>query len=316
MSLTIGVDIGGTKVAAGVVDDGGTVVEQVRRDTPSQDAGEIEDVIADVITELRGNHEVSAVGIGAAGFVDAAGAVVLFAPNLAWRKEALRDEITKRVDLPVVVENDANAAAWAEVRFGAGRGQRDVVLVTIGTGIGGGIIFDGQLYRGEFGVAAEMGHMQVVPDGRDCGCGQRGCWEQYGSGRALVREARDFATADPDNAAQLLARGDGTVDGLTGVHVTEAAQAGDPLARQAFGRVGRWIGVGLTNLAVVLDPAVFLVGGGVSDAGDLLLDPIRAAYKERLPGAAYRPSAEIRLAELGNEAGLVGAADLARLRAT
>lgn len=316
MSLTIGVDIGGTKVAAGVVDEKGTILEQIRRDTPSSNADQIEDTIADVVTALVNNHEVSAVGIGAAGFVDAEGAHVLFAPNLAWRNEPLRDEVAKRVGLPVIVENDANAAAWAEVRFGAARGERDVVLVTIGTGIGGGIILDGQLFRGEFGVAAEMGHMQVVPDGRDCGCGQRGCWEQYGSGRALVREARGIAAADEPAARELMALGDGTPDGITGPHVTTRAQAGDAVAVQAFDRVGRWVGVGLSNLAQVLDPAVFLIGGGVSEAGDVLLGPVRAGFAGRLPGAAYRPHADIRRAELGNDAGLVGAADLARLRAT
>jgi glucokinase len=315
VGLTIGVDIGGTKAAAGVVDDEGNLLASVRRHTPSTDANEIEDTIADVVAELRKDHDVSAVGIGAAGFIDADSSVVLFAPNLAWRNEPLRDEVFKRIGLPVVVENDANAAAWGEVRFGAGRGERDAVMVTIGTGIGGGIILDGRLFRGEFGIAAEMGHMQVVPNGRRCGCGQRGCWEQYGSGRALVREARDIAAFHPDTAQALLALGDGTADGITGPHVTQAAKAGDAAAIEAFDHVGRWIGVGLANLALTLDPSTFLVGGGVSEAGDLLLEPIKSAFLSRLPGASYRPIADIRLAELGNDAGVIGAADLARLHA-
>jgi glucokinase len=293
LALTIGVDIGGTKVAAGVVDDNGTILQDVRRDTPSTQVDEIADVIADVVAELRANHDVVAVGVGAAGFVDANRSEILFAPNLAWRNEPLRDDVGKRVGLPVVVENDANAAAWAEVRFGAGRGVRDAVMVTIGTGIGGGIVLDGRLFRGEFGVAAEMGHMQVVPHGRHCGCGQRGCWEQYGSGRALVREAREIAGTDSGRAETLLALGDGTADSITGLHVTEAAKNGDPVALEAFDVVGRWIGVGLTNLVSVMDP-------------------IRSGFQMRLPGSAYRPIADIRLAELGNDAGLVGAADLAR----
>src|SRR4051812_724098 len=316
MSLTIGVDVGGTKVDAGVVDEKGTILAQVRRETPSAHVHEIEDTIADVVAELRADHDVSVIGVGAAGFIDADRSVVLFAPNLAWRNEALRDEVSKRVGLPVVVENDANAAAWAEVRFGAGRGYRDLVMVTIGTGIGGGIILDGRVFRGGYGVAAALGHMQVVPNGRRCGCGERGCWEQYGSGRALVREARDIAAYEPHRAETLLALSDGHPEAITGVHVTEAAKAGDPAAIEALDHVGRWVGVGLANLALTLDPPTFLVGGGVSEAGDLLLEPVRTAFRSRLPGSAYRPIADVRCAELGNDAGLVGAADLARLHAS
>ncbi|MFL6238037.1 MAG: ROK family glucokinase [Actinomycetes bacterium] len=314
MTFTIGFDIGGTKLAAGVVDEAGRILQMARRDTPSADPNEIEDAIAEVVAELCEHHEVSAVGIGAAGFIDSDGAVVLFAPNLAWRNEPLRDEVSKRINLPVVVENDGNAAAWAECRFGAGRGARDVVMVTIGTGIGGGIVLNGALFRGEYGIAAEMGHMQVVPNGRRCGCGQRGCWEQYSSGRALVREAREIALYDPSRAAYLLSLGDGTSDGITGPHVTAAALAGDPVAVEAFEHVGSWAGIGLASLALMLDPALFIIGGGVSEAGSLLLDPSISAFRARLPGAAFRPIAEVRPAELGNTAGLVGAADLARLR--
>jgi glucokinase len=314
MTLTIGVDVGGTKVAAGVVDDDGVILQRELRETPSTDANEIEDTIAEVVSELRKNHDVKAVGIGAAGFIDIERAVVLFASNLAWRNEPLRDEVAKRVSLPVMIENDANAAAWAELRFGAGRGLAELVLVTIGTGIGAGIIRDGALYGGEFGIAAEMGHTQVVPDGLPCGCGEQGCWEQYGSGRALVREAQEIASADPASAAQLLAFGDGTPAGITGPHVTQAALHGDVASVEALRRVGHWVGIGLVNVALTLDPGTFVVGGGVSEAGELLLGPARTAYQERLPGAAYRPMADIRQARFGNEAGLIGAADLARLR--
>jgi glucokinase len=314
MALTIGVDIGGTKVAAGVVDDNGVILQQTRRQTPSRNANEIEDTIAEVVDQLCHDHEVHAVGIGAAGFIDTSGAVVMFAANLAWRNEPLRDEMAKRIGLPVIVENDANAAAWAELRFGAARGESDVVMITLGTGIGCGIVIGGELFRGAHGVAAEMGHMQVVPDGRECGCGKRGCWEQYGSGRAVLREARDIAAIDPARAAHLLSLGDGTAEGITGSHVTDAGIAGDPAAVEALARVGHWVGIGLANIAVTLDPGTFVVGGGASAGGDLLLVPARAAFESRLPGAAYRPVADVRLAHLGNEAGLVGAADLARSR--
>src|SRR6266542_2057725 len=191
MALTIGVDIGGTKVAAGVVDEEGEILTRLRRDTPAADSAAVVEVIIALVTELAESYNVEAVGLGAPGFVDAGRATVLFTPNLLWRDEPLRDEIEKRCHLPAVVENDANAAAWAEARFGAGRGDAFVVLLTIGTGIGGGLVLDGELYRGRFGVAAEIGHLNVVPDGRLCGCGNKGCWEQYASGRALVREAHE-----------------------------------------------------------------------------------------------------------------------------
>ena len=314
MSYTIGVDVGGTKVAAGVVDEEGKVLVSTRRPTPSESPDHVEETIAALITELRREYDVEAVGIGAAGFVDAERSTVLFAPNLVWRGEPLRDDIAARVGLPVVVENDANAAAWAEYRFGAGRDASDLVCVTVGTGIGGGIVLDGQLYRGRFGIGAEFGHKRVVPDGRRCGCGQRGCWEQYCSGRALLHEAREIADVQPEYGARLLARGGGEPEGIEAFEVTQAAREGDPAAVACFEEVGRWLGQGLADLAAVLDPSLFVVGGGVADAGELLLAPARRTFAEQLTGTGHRPLAGIRLAELGNEAGLVGAADLARAR--
>ncbi len=314
MGLTIGVDVGGTKVAAGVVDEQGQILNRARRPTPSTSPSDVEDAIAGLVEELRQDHDVEAVGIGAAGFIDADRARVLFAPNLAWRDEPLRDEVAKRVGLPVVVENDANAAAWAEHRFGAGRGEDDLVCVTVGTGIGGGIILGGALYRGRFGIGAEFGHLQVVPQGRRCGCGQHGCWEQYCSGRALLHEAREIADVQPGYGKRLLELGQGRPEGIEAREVTKAAQEGDPAALDCFAEIGGWLGQGLADLAAVLDPGVFVIGGGVADAGDLLVDPAREAFAQRLTGTRHRPAADIRLADLGNDAGLVGAADLARQR--
>jgi glucokinase len=213
-----------------------------------------------------------------------------------------------------VVENDANAAAWAEHRFGAGRGESHLVVVTVGTGIGGGIVLDGRLYRGRFGIGAEFGHMQVEKAGRRCGCGQHGCWEQYCSGRALLHEAREIADVQRGYGARLLELGDGRPEGIEAPEVTQAAREGDPAALDCFEEVGSWLGQGLADLAAVLDPGSFVIGGGVADAGELLLAPARRAYAKRLTGTEHRPHAEIRLAELGNSAGLVGAADLARHR--
>jgi glucokinase len=313
MSLTIGVDVGGTKVAAGVVDERGKILEKLKRATPAYRPDDTADVIAGAVLELVSRHEVSAVGIGAAGFVDETRSTVLFAPNLAWRGEPVKKRVEERIGRPVVVENDANAAAWAEAKLGAARGQRDVLLITVGTGIGAGIVLDGRLYRGRWGSAGEPGHYRVVPDGRLCGCGNRGCWEQYASGTALVAEARDLARRAPDAAVRMLELGGGLPDGIDGPVVTQAAREGEAGALTCFELVGSWLGHGLADLAAILDPGCFVIGGGVSEAGEMLLGPARTAYENSLTGRAYREFAEVRLAELGPDAGLIGAADLARI---
>jgi glucokinase len=314
--LAIGIDIGGTKVAGGVVDADGTVLRRARRDTPhrSTSPSVVEDTIVSVVHELlsTGGGDIAAVGIGAAGFVAADRATVVFAPHLSWRNEPLREALRSRVPLPVFVDNDANAAVWAEHRYGAGRGESHLVMVNLGTGIGGGIVLDGRVIRGRFGIAGEFGHMQVVPDGIRCECGNRGCWEQYASGNALVREARALMSAGSPVVSDLFDRVGGRPQDLTGPLVTEAARDGDPLARELLSEIGRWLGIGMADLAAALDPGTFVIGGGVSAAGDLLLGPAREAFRRQLTGRGYRPEATIVAAQLGNEAGLVGAADLAR----
>jgi glucokinase len=312
MSLTIGIDIGGTKVAAGVVDEAGNVLALLRRRTPSREPAHVTDVVVEVVGQLRSLHEVEAVGIGAAGFVDAKRATVLFAANLAWRDAPIRDEIAARIDLPVIVENDANAAAWGEYRFGAGEGQLDVVILTIGTGIGGGLVLNGALHRGRFGIAGEPGHVRVVPGGRLCGCGNRGCFEQYCSGRALVRAAREIAQERPADAARLLDLADGDIANIDGPVVTKAAQEGDPAAVDCFEEIGRWLGQGMADIAALLDPGRYVIGGGVAEAGELLLGIGRETYAAVLTGRGYRPLADVVPARLGPQAGLIGAADLAR----
>jgi glucokinase len=312
MGLTVGVDVGGTKIAAGVVDEKGEILERRRLESPATDSEAIEATIAELVIELKRDHEIEAVGVGAAGFVDVRRSTVLFAPNLAWRDEPLKAELERLTDLPVVVENDANAAAWGEFAFGGGKDVDDLLLVTVGTGVGGGLVLDGKLHRGAFGVAAEIGHFRVVPQGRLCGCGNLGCWEQYASGSALVREARERLAAGGEDVEALLEWSGGDPEAVTGPIVTEAAQAGDAVAIELLAEVGRWLGEGIASLTAVLDPAVVVIGGGVSEAGDLLLDPIRKHFLANLTARDYRPHLEIRPAELGNRAGLIGAADLAR----
>ncbi|GGL16938.1 ROK family glucokinase [Mangrovihabitans endophyticus] len=314
MTLTIGVDVGGTKVAGGVVDDDGAVLSSTRRDTPAQDQAGTRDTIAAVAADLAAQHpEATAVGIGAAAWIDASGSTVLFAPNLAWRDEPLRDYVSKAVGLPTVLENDANVAAWAEFRYGAARHADDsMVMITVGTGIGGGVVLGGRLWRGANGIAGELGHIQSVPDGHPCGCGRLGCLEQYASGNALVRFARAGARQEPDRAGLLLDLAGGDPMAIHGRQVTEAAQNGDGVARDAFAQIGYWLGVAMADLAQIFDPQVLVVGGGVIDAGDLLMGPTEDTYRDQLKQRGRFPVAELRAAETGSSAGVVGAADLAR----
>jgi glucokinase len=315
VALTIGVDIGGTKMLGGIVDSSGNVLVQTRRATPADNPPETLSRILDVIQELLAAHQVEAIGIGAAGWIDADRSTVLFAPNLAWRNEPLRDAIQERVDVPVFVDNDADAGAWAEFEFGAARDARNsMVLFTIGTGIGGGIILGGKIVRGAHGMAAEMGHVQMVPDGHPCGCGRTGCAEQYASGTALVRFATAAAAEQPEAARGLLDVTDGDLSRLTGQLVTQAARDSDGAALAAFDQVGYWLGIALADMVQILDPEVFVIGGGVVEAGDLLLKPTRHSYAEALRHRGKLPVADIRPAKMGNLAGVVGAADLARRR--
>lgn len=312
MSLTIGIDIGGTKIAAGVATEDGEALVTTRRPTTRHDYPACVSAMADAVHELAARHEVSAVGVGVAGLIDRDRSTVNFAAILDWQHVTLGKDLSAAVGLPVVVENDANAAAWAEFRFGAAKGAESAVVVALGTGVGGGIIMNGELVRGAHGLAAEVGHLRVVPDGRRCGCGLRGCWEAYGSGSSLVREARKMASAAPSTAMRILGLAGGRADRITGLHVTEAALSGDPTSREAFTTVGTWLGKELAELAAVLDPEVFVIAGGVSEAGDLVVAPASRSYLDHLTAGYFREPSPIRLATLGNEAGWIGASDLAR----
>ncbi|MBG6183979.1 glucokinase [Arthrobacter sp. CAN_A214] len=310
--LAVGIDIGGTKVAAGVVDVYGRTLAEATRATPGQDAREVERVIAELVGELSRDFRIRSVGIGAAGWMDLANGTVLFSPHLAWRNEPLRRNLEVLLRRRVTVVNDADAAAWAEWRFGAGRDEPRLVCVTLGTGIGGAMILDGRVERGRYGVAGEFGHQILVPQGHRCECGNRGCWEQYASGNALGREARELAAANSPVARNLLDAVDGDVQAITGALVTSLAMGGDQASRELVDDIGQWLGLGLANLAAALDPGTFVIGGGLSSAGQLLLEPTRRAFARNLTGRGFRPAARIDLAALGPAAGLIGAADLSR----
>lgn len=311
----IGVDIGGTKIAVGVVDEQGTIVAKTKRATEPEHPESIDAAIADAVAELAADYEYDAVGLAAAGFVSSDRQHVTFAPNIAWRNYPLAHKVSALLtaDVPVVVENDANAAGWAEFVFGAGRDVQNFALLTIGTGLGGALVVDGALVRGAYGFGAEVGHIAMVPGGHACGCGHRGCWEQYASGSALVREARLAGVERSTRAAKLLELAGGTPDKIKGTHVSKLAAEGDELSIELLKELGEWIGRGCATLSSTLDPALFVVGGGVVAAGDFLLEPARAQFEESLPALEHRPVAPIVAAQMGNDAGIVGAAALARV---
>jgi glucokinase len=310
----IGIDIGGTKIAGGLVSEDGTIVRQERRPTPAGDGEAIIEAVVEIVQSLRADGEIAGVGVAAPGFIDAAQSTVYYTPNIPWRSEPLRADLSAQLPgLDITIDNDANAAGWAEYRFGAGRGRRDMTLLTVGTGVGGAIVTEGRLFRGGFGAGAEIGHMRVVPGGLPCGCGQRGCIEQYGSGRALLRYANEIA--DQRGIGQALAAARAEHGELDGHHVYELIVAQDPGALFALRELGGWLGQAAASLSAVLDPELFVFGGGVAAAGDLLLEPIREAYLAHLPARGFHPEPDFATAELVNDAGIVGAADLARIHA-
>ena len=287
MTRWLGIDVGGTKCLGVALDDSGAVVDQIKLPTPNG-ADAVVETIAQVITALGDGDTV---GVGLPGLVDRRGRL-LAAPNLPGVFDfPAADRLGERLGREVVIDNDATCATLAEWRLGAGVGSDDLILVTLGTGIGGGLVVDGHLVRGAHGLAGEIGHMVVDLDGRPCGCGRRGCWERYASGSAL------------GDHAQVL-----TGTRHTGEQVVEAARAGDMWAHDVVDVFANWVAVGLANLANAVDPSIIVLGGGVASAGDVLLEPVRRAYAQRLYASSHRPLASITMARLGPTAGAIGAA--------
>ena len=272
----------------------------------------MEDAIVGLIQELSAGNPVRAAGVAAAGFIDAEQANILYAPNLSWRNYPFKAKLEALLSYPVIIENDANAAGWAEFRYGAGRGTKNMTMLTIGTGVGGAVIADSKMLRGGFGIGGELGHIRVVPDGRLCGCGAHGCIEQYGSGTALLRSARELADSANDAGARLRRLRDEAGE-LKGEQVYQAILEGDSGALGLLEDLGSWLGQTIASLSAVLDPEVVVIGGGVSAAGELLLEPIRKAYLANMPARGFRPELQLKVAEFVNDAGVVGAADLVRL---
>jgi glucokinase len=305
----IGVDIGGTKIAIGVVTGGGEVVQATTIPTPRRQDHLVQRILA-TIAELRRQHpDIAAVGAGAAGMVDWPSGHIRWAPNNSYRDLPLQRLLAEGSGLPSVVENDANAAAWAEATAGAGQGLSNVIALTVGTGIGGGIIMSGELQHGATGIAGEVGHIIINPTGDEqCGCGATGCLEAMAAGPALGRAGRRAAAADPTGHLAQLAGG---ADKVTGETVHEAAREGDPAARQLFDQLGYWLGIGLASLANVFDPQLIILGGGLVTSGDLLLGPARESFERFIFARTHRKLPSLVPARLGTDAGLIGAALLA-----
>jgi glucokinase len=308
----IGIDIGGTKIAGALVDSEGQIVRESRVPTPAKDIDALVAAVVGLINELSEGHKVLGAGVAAAGFVDAQQANIIYATNLTGRNEPLKAKLEALTDIPVIIENDANAAAWAEYRYGAGRGYKHMTMLTIGTGVGGAIITNSKMLRGGFGVAAELGHMRIVPNGRPCACGAKGCFEQYASGTALLRAAKELADS-PDPLGHRLRELRAQAGELTGTQVYQAITEHDAGAIQILTELGTWIGETIASLSAILDPEVVVIGGGVSAAGELLLAPIRKGFLANMPAHGFRPELEIKVAEFVNDAGVVGAADLVRV---
>ncbi|MDO5097890.1 MAG: ROK family protein [Corynebacterium sp.] len=305
-TVTVGFDIGGTNMRAGVVTAEGEIIASVSSPVPQTDA-DLTNGIVSVVRDLSRDYPIGAVGLAVAGFLDPACEVVRFAPHLPWRDRAVRAELTQALGLPVRLEHDANSAAWGEYRFGAAQGSDNWVLFAIGTGIGATLMPNGEIYRGAFGTAPEFGHLQVVPQGRACPCGKRGCLERYCSGTALAETAREILEQEPHLESSLRSQAS-----ISGKLVMENARRGDPVALRAVADFSYWLGLGLSIVADVLDPSLIVIGGGVSQDHELYLDAAVSEMSRNIVGAGFRPLPHVTCAQLGGDAGMIGVADLAR----
>lgn len=311
-ALTIGIDIGGTKVLAGVVDSSGNIVASDRRSTPLAGGSELIATIIDLIKSFQSKYELAGIGISVAALISSDQGTIVGAPNIANLSQLnFVAEINKYFNIPVIAENDANSAMWAEYKYGNAKNLNPVMFFIIGTGMGGGLVIDGKLFRGANGIGAEFGHMIVQPNGIKCGCGAYGCIEQYASGSALMRYASEEMELNPIKAKELLKFADGR-DELSGAILTMAAKQGNEIALRAFNKQADWLGSACASYTLLLDPQAIVIGGGVVDAGELFLNPVRQAMKKYMPFPGTHLLPKIIAAKFGNDAGLIGAADLVR----
>lgn len=310
MRYAVGIDLGGTNIAAGLVDENYAILEKASVKTRApRPAGEITADMAELVRTLtaRAGVRADAVGIGSPGIV--ADGVVRFAGNLKFTNVPLARMMEEALGLPCSVGNDANAAALGEHVAGAGKGADSLVMVTLGTGVGGGIIIDRKIYSGFNSNGAELGHTVIVADGRPCTCGRHGCWEAYASVTGLIADTRAAMLAHPESSMWKLENG--SVENVSGKTAFIAAKAGDPVAEEVVRKYREYVAIGITNLVNIFQPEVLCVGGAISKEGEYLLAPIRE-FVERERYTRYCKQTEIKIASLGNDAGIIGAAMLGK----
>lgn len=310
--LTVGIDIGGTNLRAAVVDADGHVLDVEKLPTPSN-ARALETALERAVRALCDrNPGVVGVGLAAAAFIDENQQFVRFAPHLPWRNSPITSRLSSKFGLPVVLEHDANSAAWGEYLSGAAQDAGTWVLFALGTGIGAALMIDGEIYRGAYGTAPEFGHLTVMPGGRACPCGKRGCLERYCSGSALALTAQDLIATGQHPESPLAREYTAHPEEISGRAVVRLARQGDELAQSVIAEVGRWLGHALALVQDVMDPELIVIGGGLSSDADLFLDSAVASLHDNVVGAGHRPVARVATAQLGGDAGMIGVALLAR----
>lgn len=315
--VNIGIDLGGTNIAGAIVDESGKIIR--RTSTPTLPERGAEAVVKDIVniclqlTQEEGipMDEIGSIGVGSPGIVDSNKGVVVFAGNLDFRNVTVAEQIQKHIQKPVYLENDANAAGYGEYIYGAGNIYKDIVVITLGTGVGGGIVLDGKIVPGSFNAGAELGHMVMVVDGEPCTCGRKGCWERYSSATGLIREAKKAADQNPESKLNEMVGGD--LSRMNAKIPFDAAQAGDPVASKVVEEYIKYLAIGLANVINFIQPEAIILGGGVSAQGDKLIHPLKKRMIEEIFGGADWFKTEIKVAELGNDAGIIGAAMLHRL---
>ena len=311
----IGIDLGGTNIAVGVVDETGKICNKA--ETPTLASRPYQDVVRDMAACARKameplgltDEEIASVGIGIPGVADPKTGNVIFCTNLGWRDIPLRSELQRYFSKPVYIDNDATVAGWAEFKAGISQGTNSSVFLTLGTGLGAGIVINGKIWAGEHGAGSELGHLTIEKDGILCTCGKRGCAERYCSATAIIRMAKEACAQHPENA--ILRAVEGDADKITAKMVIDAAKGGDATAMQVFGEYVKYLAIAVNNVISFLDPDMIVLGGGVSRAGDFLLDAVKAALPPMLFYPTL-PAPELKLAALGNDAGIIGAALLGK----
>lgn len=314
--MYIGVDLGGTNIAVGLVDEDGNILH--KGETPTGVGRPYQDILKDMamliirVTEEAGykKEDIKSIGIGSPGYADKKTGKIIFANNLFWRNVPVRDELQKYINVPVYIDNDATVAGLAEAVAGACQGVENSITITLGTGVGAGIIINGKPYSGSHGVGSELGHMIVEVDGIECTCGNRGCWERYASATALIQNGKEAAKKNPDSLINKMV--DGDLDKITAKTVIDAAKAGDATAMEIFEKYIHYIAMGIITIINSFDPSIIAIGGGVAKAGDFLLNAIKEEVEKHI---FYKDvdHAKICLAQLGNDAGIVGAAMLGKV---